>query len=148
MMGNLGRYLLVAFIAAAVAIGASWAARNLMAADNHAGGELHSFVHEQLDLDPAQEAKIEELEAQFARRRTTLEAKLRAANGELAQAMASEHQYGPRVAAAVDHAHMAMGDLQKATLEHVFAMRALMRPDQAMRFDRAVAKALTETDGE
>lgn len=147
-MRNLGRYLLIALIAAAVAIGASWAARSMMAADHHSGSELHSFVHEQLDLDSRQEAKIEALEAQFAQRRTALEAKLMAANGELAQAMASEHQYGPRVAAAVDHAHMAMGDLQKATLEHVFAMRALMRPDQAVRFDRAVGKALTEADGE
>lgn len=147
-MRNLGRYLLVAIIAATVAIGASWAARGLMAADDPAGSELHRFVQEQLDLDLAQEAKVEALEAQFATRRTELEAKLRAANGELAQAMASEHQYGPRVAAAVDHAHMAMGDLQKATLEHVFAMRALMRPDQAVRFDRAVGKALTEADGE
>lgn len=148
MMGNSGRYLLVAILAAAVAVGASWAVRSLMASDAHSGGELHSFIHEQLDLNPAQTAKIDALEAQFAERRTALEAKLKAANGELAQAMASEHQYGPRVAAAVDHAHMAMGDLQKATLEHVFAMRALLRPDQATRFDRAVAKALTEADGE
>jgi anthranilate/para-aminobenzoate synthase component I len=147
-MSNLGRYLLVAIIAAAVAVGASWAARGLMVANDHAGSELHDFVHGQLDLNSAQKAKIEQLEAQFAQRRTALEAKLKAANGELAQAMASEHQYGPHVAAAVDHAHMAMGDLQKATLEHVFAMRALMRPDQAVRFDRAVGKALTEADGE
>ncbi len=147
-MGNLGRYLLVAVIAAAVAVGASWAARNVMTGNHQAGGELHGFVHEQLDLDAAQEAKIDALETQFAQRRKGLEEKLMAANGELAQAMASEHQYGPRVAAAVDHAHMAMGDLQKATLEHVFAMRALMRPDQAARFDRAVSKALTEGNGE
>lgn len=147
-MGIMGRYLVVAILAAAVAVGASWAVRNLMAPDGQAGGELHSFVHERLNLDAAQTAKVEALETQFAARRTALEAKLKAANGELAQAMASEHQYGPRVAAAVDHAHMAMGDLQKATLEHVFAMRALMRPDQAVRFDQAVGKALTEADGE
>ncbi|MEO6715855.1 MAG: periplasmic heavy metal sensor [Novosphingobium sp.] len=147
-MSHLGRYLLVASIAAAVAVGASWAARGLMARNDHAGSELHDFVHGQLDLNSVQKAKVEQLEAQFAQRRTALETKLKAANGELAQAMASEHQYGPRVAAAVDHAHMAMGDLQKATLEHVFAMRALMRPDQAVRFDRAVGKALTEADGE
>lgn len=146
-MGSLGRYLLVAVLAASVAVGASWAVRNLMGPDGHASGELHSFVHEKLDLDATQTAQLEGLEKQFAARRTELEAKLKAANGELAQAMASEHQYGPRVAAAVDHAHMAMGDLQKATLEHVFAMRALMRPDQAVRFDHAVGKALTEADG-
>jgi hypothetical protein len=36
-----------------------------------------------------------------------------------------------------------MGDLQKETLEHIFAMRAVLRPDQAAKFDDAVVKALT-----
>ena len=36
-----------------------------------------------------------------------------------------------------------MGQLQKETLEHVFAMRAVLRPDQAVQFDAAVVKALT-----
>jgi Spy/CpxP family protein refolding chaperone len=146
-MGNAGRYLLVALVSAAVALGTLWASRSLLAPQEHSGGELHVFVHQQLDLDREQEARLEALEVRFASRRTELEATLRQANAELARAMASEHQYGPRVAAAVDHAHMAMGDLQKATLEHVFAMRALLRPDQAARFDRAVDKALTEAGG-
>lgn len=147
-MGNVGRYILVAFVSAAVALGASWASRSLLAPPQHHSSDLHAFMHHQLDLDAGQEAQIAVLEARFASRRTELEAKLRQANAELARAMASEHQYGPRVAAAVDHAHMAMGDLQKATLEHVFAMRALLRRDQAARFDEAVARALTEAGGE
>lgn len=147
-MGDLGRYLLVAVIAAAVAIGASWGSRSLMTPPAHRGSELHRFVHEKLDLAPAQEARLDSLESNFAHKRSALEARLVAANAELAAAMAREHQYGPRVATAVDHAHMAMGDLQKATLEHVFAMRALLRPDQAALFDKAVSKALTEADGE
>jgi hypothetical protein len=147
-MTGAGRYVLVALVAAAVALGVSWTARNLMASHEQSGGELHAFMHQQLDLDTDQEAKAEALEKSFAGRRSELEGKLREANAELALAMASEHQYGPRVAAAVDHAHMAMGDLQKATLEHVFAMRALLRPDQAARFDRAVDKALTGSRSE
>lgn len=148
MIGNAGRYLLVALVSASVALGASWASRSLFVPHENSGGELHAFMHQQLDLDREQEAQIEALEARFTVRRTALEARLRQANAELAGAMASEHQYGPRVAAAVDHAHMAMGELQKATLEHVFAMRALLRPDQAKRFDRAVDSALTEAGGE
>lgn len=147
-MGKVGRYVLVAFVSAAVALGASWASRNLLAPPEHKSSDLHAFMHHQLDLDAEQEAQIEMLEARFAGRRKELEVKLREANAELARAMASEHQYGPRVATAVDHSHMAMGDLQKATLEHVFAMRALLRRDQAARFDEAVSKALTGADGE
>lgn len=37
-----------------------------------------------------------------------------------------------------------MGELQKETLAHLFAMRRLLRPDQAAQFDRAIMKALTE----
>ena len=48
-----------------------------------------------------------------------------------------------QVTAAVDHFHSAMGELQKATIEHVFAMRAVLTPEQAARFDRTVVDALT-----
>ena len=38
---------------------------------------------------------------------------------------------------------MVMGELQKETLAHIFAMRQILRPDQAAKFDQAVVKALT-----
>lgn len=148
MTGNWGRYLLVALVAAVAALAATWLARDLIGRDQPAATELHAFIHEQLDLDAAQKAQIEALEARFAIRKRELEGRLRAANGELARAIANEHQYGPRVARAVDHAHVAMGELQKETLAHVFAMRAVLRPDQAARFDVAVTSALTEGGGE
>ena len=47
------------------------------------------------------------------------------------------------MAAAVDATHHAMGELQKATLEHVFEMRAILRPEQQARFDAAVDETLT-----
>ena len=40
---------------------------------------------------------------------------------------------------------MAMGELQKATLSHVFAMRAVLRPDQAAVFDERIAATLTSS---
>ena len=74
------------------------------------------------------------------------QAQMRADNARLASAIKAEHGYGPQVAAAVNSSHMAMGELQKATLAHVFAMRQLLRPDQATRFDAAVAATLTQPD--
>jgi nickel and cobalt resistance protein CnrR len=68
---------------------------------------------------------------------------MRADNARLAAAIEAEHGYGPQVAAAVNASHMAMGALQKETLAHIFAMRQLLRPDQAARFDEAVAGSLT-----
>ena len=106
--------------------------------------ELHAVLHDRLDLDAGQKARLETLERQFAVRRKAIELELRADNALLAEAIETEHGYGPKVAAAVDRSHEGMGRLQKETLSHVFAMRQLLRPDQASRFDAAVTKALTD----
>ena len=143
-MGAFPRYALVAIVAFAMALAASWLGRNLFEPHHHEGGELHALMHDKLDLDASQKQRIAALEKDFATQRGALDANLRQANAGLAGAMASEHQYGPKVAEAVDRCHMAMGELQKATLRHVFAMRAVLRPDQAARFDAAVGKALTQ----
>lgn len=104
---------------------------------------LHDLLHEQLDLDPRQLARLEVIEQRFATRRRALELELRADNARLAAAIQAERGYGPRVTAEVDRSHRVMGELQKATLEHIFAMRAVLRSDQAEAFDRAVVRALT-----
>lgn len=113
--------------------------------DRHAPqpSALHELLHDELDLDERQLARIEALEARFALRRRALELELRTDNARLAAAIQAEHGYGPRVTAEIDRSHQAMGLLQKETLSHIFAMRAVLRPDQAERFDSAVVKALT-----
>jgi hypothetical protein len=68
---------------------------------------------------------------------------MRAANAELAQAIRSSEAMGPDVEAAVRHFHAAMGTLQTETIEHVFAMRRILAPEQRARFDELVAEALT-----
>ena len=80
-------------------------------------------------------------------RRTALEAEVRAANRELAAAIAVNRGDTPEVQAAVDHFHTAMGDLQKATLAHIFEMRSVLTPAQAEVFDAAVADALRRDAG-
>lgn len=105
--------------------------------------DLHAVMHRQIDLTPEQHVRIDRLEARFAVRRQALELEMRAENARLAMAIEVEHGIGPAVTAAIDRSHTTMGTLQKATLDHVFAMRAVLRPDQASRFDRAVVGALT-----
>lgn len=109
---------------------------------------LHAFVHEELELNATQDAALDRLEADFAIERRQLELSLRAANAQLAAAMQEEREYGPMVAAAIDEVHARMGDLQKATVNHVFSMRALLDEEQQIQFDRQVARALTGDAGE
>ena len=137
------RALLIALIAFCAGLAGAWTGRTFIPAPAPPRAELHDFLHNRLDLDASQRAGLEALEAGFAVQKRTLEARLRANNAEIAAAIDAEHGEGPQVAAAVDHAHGTMGELQKATLAHIFAMRALMRPDQAAKFDAAVTRALT-----
>ena len=130
---------LIAFLAGVAGV---FAGRVLIPARPHTS-ELHEVLHHQLKLDAGQEARLEAIEQQFAVRRRALELELRAANARLADAIQAEHGNGPRVTAAVDESHAAMGELQKVTLAHIFAMRQILRPDQADKFDRAVVRALT-----
>lgn len=106
---------------------------------------LEDVVHNNLNLTPAQTRKIDQLNKDFAARRSALEAEMRAANAQLAQVFHEDHAYTPRVQAAIDRFHTAMGTLQKASILHVLAIRDTLTPDQAARFDDSVAKALTQT---
>ena len=146
MSPALRRTLQVALIAFLAALAGVLIGRSITDHQQSSSSALHDLLHEQLDLDAAQLRQIDRLETQFAARRQALELELRADNARLAAAIQAEHGYGPRVAAEVERSHAAMGDLQKETLEHIFAMRRVLRPDQARQFDRAVFKALTDAE--
>jgi hypothetical protein len=137
------RLLLLVVLTFAAAIAGVVIGRVFVAPDRPVENELHEVLHRDLQLDADQQARLQALESSHAIRRQALEAELRADNGRLAEAIEAEHGYGPRVAAAVDQSHQAMGALQKETLEHIFAMREVLRPDQKARFDAAVVQALT-----
>lgn len=126
------------------AIGGVFVGRALLPAPAQPGAELHDVLHHKLALDASQEARLQILEQRFAVQRRTFELELRADNARLAEAIEAEHGNGPRVAAAVDRSHADMGELQKATLAHIFDMRQLLRPGQTAQFDQAVVKALTD----
>ena len=137
------QFALAMVLAFGAALGGAFIGRTFINAPPPVESELHAVLHEQVRLDPTQDAKVDAIEAQFAIRRQALELELRADNARLAAAIEAEHGFGPQVSAAVDRSHEVMGALQKATLEHIFAMRSVLRPDQAGKFDSAIVKALT-----
>ena len=122
----------------------AWAGVRYFAGDDDGAQPLHALLHDGLDLTAEQERRAEAAEARFAARRRVLEAEIRRANAELAQAIRESERYGPEVQAAIEHFHRAMGDLQKETVLHVFEMRAMLSPEQAAEFDDEVARALTQ----
>ena len=136
--------ILTLVLSVAAAFGGAWAGAQYIVARGHHGAPLHQLVHEELGLTVEQDRRIAGLERDFAVRRQSLEAEMRAANADLARAIGQEHAYTPAVQQAVDRFHRAMGELQKETILHVLAMRQVLSPDQAARFDDLVVKALTQ----
>ena len=134
---------LIALLAFGSALGGLFIGRAWIAPQRPVESEIHALLHQELRLDAAQEAQIEKIEREFAPRKQAIELELRSDNARLAAAIQAEHGYGPQVKAAIDRSHAAMGELQKLTLEHIFAMRTVLRPDQAARFDEAVTRSLT-----
>ena len=138
------RIAIIAVIAFLAALAGVFIGRSLFAPPPPPGSALHAVLHDELDLDAAQRGKLAVIESHYGVQRRALERILRAENARLAEAIEAEHGNGPQVSAAVDRSHQAMGELQKVTLAHIFAMRQILRPDQTARFDRAVVKALTD----
>ena len=103
---------------------------------------LHELVHEKLHLSADQKTRMAGIERDHAARQKALEAEMRAANADLAQAYQEHHAETPQMQAAIDRFHRAMSALQKETMSHVLAMRSVLTPAQAARFDETVVKSL------
>lgn len=132
--------LLVAFLAALAGV---LAGRALTKPAPASETVLHALLYDELELDARQKARLDALNRAFAARKTALEKEMKADNVALADAIRRDKAYGPAVSGAVDRIHHVMGTLQKETIEHVFAMRAILKPDQVARYDAAVERALT-----
>ncbi len=131
--------LLVTVIAAGFA---AWVGVRYGLSRTPEGIDLDTAIHRDLDLTPEQDRQIHALEANFASQRAELQAEMRAANRELAQAITQRHSYDEEARRAVGRLHAAMSALQEKTIEHVLAIRALLTPSQARDFDEKISRAL------
>ena len=104
----------------------------------------HKWLHQELNLTEAQHAALEPVEAKFAETQRRLAEQLRSANQELARVMGQDKTYTPRVTAAVEMVHHCMGDLQKASIEHIFEMRAVLTPEQGDKLLGLAQRALEQ----
>ncbi len=143
-MNNALRLVLLLAAVAVVAV-ASCLATNRLLHGRIIGtrpAEAHEWIHRELNISAAQDQALTAVEERYAQRRRELTEAIRAANMELARAIVEDRGYSPRVTAAVEKIHRAQGELQKATLEHVFEMRPALSPEQYDKLLRSTAAAL------
>lgn len=105
----------------------------------------HQWLHEKLRITPAQHSALAPIEEHFAKQQNRYSTNLLEAKRHLAYIMSEDKAYTPRVAAAVDQVHRCMGDLQNASIEHVFEMRTVLTPSQGEQLLEFARKSLEQT---
>ncbi|MDQ7019774.1 MAG: hypothetical protein Q9M33_11485 [Robiginitomaculum sp.] len=103
---------------------------------------LHEAIHHEFDLNNEQEAALIRLEERYAINRKKYIKALKEANFELASTIKKHHDLSPEVVMAEQKYLSVLGDFQTETLRHIFAMRAIMSPEQAKKFDDIVLRSL------
>ncbi len=135
-------------IVLAVAFGGLYLGQHIMQMphEHHTrdSGSWHQTLHDKLHITKEQEAKLADIEKRYRQRRQYLEEQMHLANMELADAIKADKSFSPKVQAATDKIHHAMGELQKATLEHLFEMRPILSDEQNRKLEQMVTDALYE----
>ena len=128
---------------AVVAVVACWLTGHYLARripTDHA--QAHHWIHTQLGLTAAQDTALAPIEKRFDEEKRHHSEMLRIANMELAQAIREDRADSPRVTEAVAKIHHAQGELQNATLRHIFEMKSVLKPEQYEKLIQLTADAL------
>lgn len=122
----LGFFVAVIVVAALASFGTlHWMGTRTDPAQN-----AHEWLHTALKVTPAQHTALEPIEAQFAQQNRMHREQLQAANHELAQAIRRARPDSPEIAAAIKKIHIHMEEMQQASIDHLFKMRAVLTPEQ------------------
>ncbi len=146
-MKRLGPAVALLVAVALVAAAACWITLRLVEREKHQPhDEAHAWIHAQLGLTAEQEQALAPIEERFDRQRRDAMESIRLANMELAEAILAEGKASPRVEAAMEKIHQAQGNLQQATLRHVFEMKPVLSAAQYQKLLNLTANALYEVD--
>lgn len=105
----------------------------------------HEWLHEELQASAVQRKALEPIEAQFSAEQQHLVDQLHVANQTLARIIGEDKAYTPRVRAAGEVVQQKMGDLQNASLRHVFTMRSVLSPEQGEKLLHLAQRSLEQT---
>ncbi|MFN2508103.1 MAG: Spy/CpxP family protein refolding chaperone, partial [Chthoniobacterales bacterium] len=108
--------------------------------------DAHEWVHTQLGLTDEQEKQLAGIEQRYDEEKKNYGELIRLANMELAEALLSDKADSPRVKTAIAKIHEAQGNLQNATVRHVFEMKPVLTPEQYDRLLNLTANALYEVN--
>lgn len=141
-MNNLGKLILLLVVVAIVAASSCLMTSHLFVRQSPKPNNFHHWLHAQLGLTADQDKTLEKEEDRFADQRKGLVDTIQKDNAELAEAIAQDREYSPRVQAAVEKIHHAQSALEEATLEHLFAMKPILSSEQFDKLLKLTSEAL------
>lgn len=145
-MKRIGPALLLLIAAAVVASIACVLTARWTGGQHARHADAHHWIHTQLGLTAEQEKQLAPIEQRYDAQRRQFTEVIRNANTELAHALLADEGDSPRVKAAIAKIHDAQGQLQDATLRHVFEMKPILQPEQYSKLLNLTAKALSQPD--
>lgn len=126
-------------VASLIFVAGMWSGRNTASRPET---DLHEMLHRAVPLDANETAVLEAKERAFDTRRAAIEARLRAANADLANAIARDPSWSPAVESAMQQVERAAANLQRETLVHVFEMRNGLKAEHRPVYDQVLLDAL------
>ena len=146
-MKRAARGLILLVLVAGIAGAACWfTARYLNRVGHAEKGDAHAWIHTQLGITAGQDQALEPIEQRYAEQRKHYGEMLRIANAELGKAIIEDRSDSERVKAAVARIHQAQGELQNATLQHIFEMKSVLTPQQYEKLLQSTADALSTAE--
>lgn len=122
----LGTVLIAGVVAFFVA---RWTPRPAPSSEN-SEASFHDWLHANLDISAEQEAELHPIEHAYDDRRIELRNEIDLAGKRLAVAIREHGESSPELEAAREQLGAAQGELQQATLDHFFAMKQYLSPEQ------------------
>jgi hypothetical protein len=142
------RLLPLALALAAIAIisaASSFLTLRLVSRDeSYPARDYHEWIHKKLNMTAEQERRSLASERRYEETKRHLEEVIRLTNSELAESILTDKSYSPSVERSVAEVHNAMGQLQKATLEHIFELKEVLDADQYGHLIELTVQGLSE----
>lgn len=112
--------------------------------DDVAHVDMHSILHVQLGITGESNLELAAIENRYNQKRRELETTIKEANRELAEAILGSPEFSPEVQQVIYKIHTAMGELQSATVEHLYEMQTVLTTEQNQKLQQLITDALNE----
>ena len=146
-MNRAPRGLIFLALVAVVACAACWLTAAYLNRSHHTDhGDSHAWIHTQLGITAEQGKALEPIEQRYAEQKKHYGEMLRIANAELGKAILEDRKDSEHVKAVVARIHQAQGELQNATLQHIFEMKPVLTPQQYEKLLQSTADALSTAE--